>query len=167
LREEVASWLSGAKRVVVVGVGSPIRSDDAVGMAIVEGLRGKVPRSVKLLACETSPESYTSVIKRHRPTHVLIIDAADIQSRPGDAQLVDPQRTVGSMVSTHTLPLKVFSAYIEQTTGASVRLLAIQPQSIAFGTGMTKALSDAAADISKMLIDVLHALFAREGATTR
>lgn len=166
-RGELASWLSGAERVVVVGVGSPIRSDDAVGIVIVKGLKGKVPRNVKLLICETSPESYTSTIKRSRPTHVLIIDAADVQSNPGSSQLVDPKRTMGSMISTHTLPLKIFSEYIEQVTGASVRLLAIQPESIDFGTSMTDTLRKAASENSKILIDVFHKLFDVQGQNGR
>jgi len=159
MREALASWLSGAKRVVVVGVGSPIRSDDAIGLVIVRGLRGKVPGNVKLLICETALENYASTIKRNRPTHVLIIDAADIRSSPGSSQLVDPKRTVGSTISTHALPLKIFSEYIEQVTGTSVRLLAIQPESIAFGTSLTGTLKEAAKENSRIISGVLNSIF--------
>lgn len=159
MREELTSWLSGAKKVIVVGVGSPIRSDNAVGIVIVMGLRGKVPANVKLLVCETALENYASTIKRSRPTHVLIIDAADILSSPGSSQLVDPKRTVGSMISTHTLPLKIFSEYIEQVTGASVRLLAIQPESITFGTSLTDTLQKVASENSMIISVVLNSIF--------
>jgi hydrogenase 3 maturation protease len=155
----LASWLSGAERVAVVGVGSRIRSDDAVGVVIVEGMMGGVPPDVALLICETSPESCTSSIRRGRPTHILIIDAAEIHSAPGSAELVDPKMTTGSTFSTHTLPLRILSEYIEQETGASIRLLAIQPKSIAFGTCLTDALSNAASAYSNILIDVLQMTF--------
>jgi len=161
MREELASWLYGAKRVIVVGVGSPIRSDDAVGTVIVGGLRGKVPENVKLLVCETSPENYITTIRRGRPTHVLIIDAADMRSSPGSSRIVDPKETSGSMISTHTLPLKLFSDYIEQVTGASVRLLAIQPESVALGKGLTDALGKAASENTRIIVDVLNAIFRR------
>jgi len=156
---ELASWLCGAKRVVVIGMGSPIRTDDAVGTVIVGDLRGKVPENVKLLVCETSPENYTSTIKRSHPTHVLIIDAADIRSSPGSSRLVDPKKTVGSTISTHTLPLKLFSEYIERLTGASVRILAIQPESVAIGRCLTDALGKAAAENLRIILNALNAIF--------
>jgi len=159
MREELASWLRGAEKVVVIGIGSSIRTDDAVGTVIVRGLKGKVPDNVKLFVCETSPENYISTIRRNRPTHVLIIDAADIRSSPGSTRLVDPKRMVGSMISTHTLPLKLSSEYIEQMTGASVRLLAIQPESVAFGKGLTGALGKAASENLGIISGVLNAIF--------
>ena len=40
LRKGPDEWFKGKKRVVVVGVGNPIREDDNVGLKILAGLAG-------------------------------------------------------------------------------------------------------------------------------
>jgi Ni,Fe-hydrogenase maturation factor len=55
---ELQTWFEGAKKVVVAGIGNPNRSDDYVGLKIVEDLHGKVRKDVCLLECETVPESF-------------------------------------------------------------------------------------------------------------
>jgi hypothetical protein len=41
VEKDLKDWFKGKKRVVVVGVGNPIRQDDNVGLKILEGLQGK------------------------------------------------------------------------------------------------------------------------------
>ena len=85
LREDFKNWFADAKKIVVAGIGNPIRSDDYVGLKIVQNLRGKVPETVCLLECETVPENYLSEIEQFKPTHVLLIDAAFLGLKPGEA----------------------------------------------------------------------------------
>jgi hydrogenase maturation protease len=40
---------------VVVGVGNALRGDDAVGIAVAERLRGRVPADVDVVECEQEP----------------------------------------------------------------------------------------------------------------
>ena len=58
VEKELRTWLSCARRVVVAGVGNPIRMDDFVGVKIVRDLQGKVSERVLLIECETVPESF-------------------------------------------------------------------------------------------------------------
>jgi len=58
IERELENWFADAKKVVVAGIGNPIRSDDYAGLKIVEKLKGKLPETVCLLECETVPESY-------------------------------------------------------------------------------------------------------------
>ena len=54
IEEELANWLAEKKKVVVAGIGNPIRTDDYVGLNIVEKLKGKLPETVfclKLRQC--------------------------------------------------------------------------------------------------------------------
>ena len=43
IQEELKKWLSKAERVVVAGIGNPMRMDDFVGVKIVQDLRKKAP----------------------------------------------------------------------------------------------------------------------------
>ncbi len=58
IEKDLTDWLKGAKRVVLVGVGNPIRQDDNVGLRVIQGLQGKLPGSICLLECEMVPEGY-------------------------------------------------------------------------------------------------------------
>ena len=157
--KELASWLRGAGRLVILGIGSPIRRDDSIGLAIVNQLKGKVPRTVRLINCETVPESFTQDVERFHPTHVIMIDAALLKLPPGRARLVPPEKIKGLAISTHTLPLNIFAEYVKQTTKAKVILLAIQPKDTSFGTGLTPELEKT----SKSLAELLEKIVANIG----
>jgi hydrogenase 3 maturation protease len=153
--KELETWLSGARRVVVAGVGNPIRMDDFVGVRIVQGLRGKVSERVYLLECETVPESFVQQIADFNPTHVLLIDAAILALRPGELRLIEPGKlTSFPAFSTHMLPLRIFCEYLATVTRAKIGLLLIEPGRTDFGEGLTREVETSA----KLLIDSLYRL---------
>ena len=55
---DLKNWFIDAKKVVLAGIGNSIRTDDYVGLKIVEDLKGKLPDTVLLVEAETVPESY-------------------------------------------------------------------------------------------------------------
>lgn len=149
------TWLSDARRVVVAGVGSSLRRDDFVGVEIVRKLRNKVSKFVCLIECETVPESFIEPIIQFKPTHVLIIDSALLNLKPGSSRLVEPDEIAGVPISTHALPLSIFCEYLAKMTGAKVALLAIQPRETGFGGGLTDELEKAAEDLTDILLKFL------------
>jgi hydrogenase 3 maturation protease len=154
--EELKNWFAGAKNIVIAGIGNPIRSDDYVGLKILEDLQGKMPQNVCLLECETVPESYLLDIEEFNPTHVLLIDAAFLGLNPGEVSLVDSEKiTDFSAITTHMLPLRIFCEYVKQATGAKIALLLIEPKSMEFGEGLTAEVQSAAERITKILLDLL------------
>ena len=156
IEKELANWLTGAKKVVIAGIGNPIRTDDYAGLKIVEQLKGKLPETVCLLECETVPESYLLEIEEFYPTHVLLIDAAFLGLNPGEASLVDVEK-IGdfSAITTHLLPLRIFCDYVKQVTGAKIALLLIEPKSMEFGEGLTAEVQVAAERLTKILLGLL------------
>ncbi len=156
LQKELKEWFAGARKVVVAGIGNPIRSDDYVGLNIVEDLKGKVSENVCLLECETVPESYLLDIETFNPTHVLLVDAAFLGLKPGDICLVDAEKVaIFPTVTTHLLPLRVFCDYIKQATGAKIGLLLVEPKSMEFGEGLSVEVESAAQKILAVLTDLL------------
>src|SRR5512135_1114345 len=90
LRAELEAFLGDpeGRRVVLVGIGSPMRHDDVVGLKVLEYLEGKTPKNVLLLSTETVPESYTGAIRDFTPTHVILLDAADFKGSSGEGRII-------------------------------------------------------------------------------
>jgi len=156
IEDELRRWLSNARRVVIAGIGNPLRRDDFVGIKIAKNLRNRVSRSVYLIECETVPESYIGPITEFKPTHVLVIDAAFLNQKPGSSKLVKPdQMAVIPPTSTHALPLQIFCEYLARTTEAKIALLAIQPKDTRFGEGLTAELKETAKYLTNLLSKIL------------
>lgn len=156
IEKDLANWFAGSKRVVIAGVGNSIRSDDYVGLKIVEQLKGKLPQSVLLIEAETVPESYLSDIEEFCPSHVLLIDAAFLGLKPGKASIFDAETVQNySAITTHLLPLRVFCEFVKQATGAKIGLLLIEPASMEFGEGLTFEVESAAKQLTEIMIKLL------------
>jgi len=154
--KDLERWLSGATRVVVAGIGNPIRSDDFVGVRIVQGLRARVSKNVFLIECETVPESFVQQILDFKPSHVLLIDAAMMSLRPGQSKLVDPSQLSDSPAfSTHILPLRIFCEYVGRVGSARIGLLLIEPKNTDFEEGLTPEVAAAAEKIIESLLKTL------------
>jgi hydrogenase 3 maturation protease len=150
-KEELRRWLYGAERVVVAGIGNPLRKDDYIGVKIVKDLAGKVSRNIYLIECETVPESFIEPIINFKPTHILLIDAALLNQKAGTMRFTEPNFAKTPPISTHALPLQVFCEYLQAMTGAKIRLLAIQPENTDFGEGLTPKIEKTAEKIASIL----------------
>lgn len=158
VREELKKWLVGSDRIVVAGIGNPIRTDDFVGVKIVQGLQGKVSEKVCLIECETVPESFMQEIVDFKPSHVLLIDAAVLELEPGETRLIFPEQvTEFPTITTHVLPLTVFCEYIAKMTDAKIALLLIVPKSTEFGEGLTLSVETVAEKITGILLELFGA----------
>jgi len=138
--DELARFFSEARKIVIIGVGNPIRRDDSIGVEIINELEGKLPASVLLVKSEVVPENFLDPIIEFNPTHVLIIDAALLNLSPGSVKLVQAREVLKTAISTHTLPIQVFCAYLAQMSGAKIAMLLIQPEDTGFGEGITDEL---------------------------
>jgi hydrogenase 3 maturation protease len=156
IEKELREWFRGARRVVVVGVGNPIRMDDFVGMKIVQDLRGKVDADrVMLIEAETVPENYMQEILEFKPTHILIVDAAKMELKPAESRLISPEQLMNyPAFSTHMLPLRIFCEYLK-TTNAEIGLLLIEPEKADFGEEITSKVETVSRAIYEVLLKLL------------
>lgn len=153
---DLKNWLLNGQRVVIAGIGNPLRKDDFVGVEIVRNLQNKVSQFVYLIECETVPESFIEPIIEFKPTHILIIDAALLNLKPGSSKLIEPDQMIKHhAISTHALPLRIFCEYLAETTGAEIALLVIQPKDARFGEGLTTELRKTAVKFTNLLSRIL------------
>ena len=156
LQTDLERWLKKSKKIIIAGIGNPIRNDDFVGVKIVQELKNKVPNEVQLYECETIPESFLEPIIELNPTHILLIDAALLGLKPGAIRLIKPEQVINfSPITSHTLPLRVFCEFIKKTTESKIALLLIEPKNTDFGEKITLEVQAAAEEIIKLLPKLL------------
>jgi hydrogenase 3 maturation protease len=144
-------------RVGIVGIGSDLRGDDAVGPYLVRRLAAMLQESETLLMVDAgpAPENCSGLLRGFKPDLVILMDAAEMKQAPGSIQLIPWQDSIGLSASTHSLPLHLFAKYLEQELKCEIVLLGIQP----FNIGMDAKLHDtlrvsaenAALDIATLL----------------
>jgi hydrogenase 3 maturation protease len=154
-QNQLDEWLKDVRKIVVMGIGNPMRKDDAVGIHVVTNMIGSVSNRVELMRVDTVPESFTANVRRADPSHVLLVDAAEFGEKAGSIKFVGAHDADGFSVSTHSMPLKVLATFLEKTSHAKIALLAIQPKVVEMGDDMTPELVESAKEISRNLIQLL------------
>jgi hydrogenase maturation protease HycI len=145
--EFLKDWLHGAERLAIVGVGSTLRGDDAAGMRVVERLAEEYPEEFNphLMFCpgETAPENFSGKIRAFNPTHLLLIDAADIGITPGEIVEIPADKVGGPGFLSHMLPLKVLVSFLAGDSGMKSMLLGVQYRSLEFDAPLTPEIAAA------------------------
>jgi hydrogenase 3 maturation protease len=132
--ESLGSLLAGATRIAVLGVGSELRADDVVGLLVARRIAEAFPGSPSVLAIEgaTAPENFTGQILRFAPSHLVVVDCADLGEAPGSARIFPPSEISGASSNTHTLPLKIIVDYLNSSHPCQTIVVGIAPRSLAF-----------------------------------
>jgi len=105
-------------------IGNRDGGDDAVGPYIADQLKST---TVDVLNCGTTPENYTSLVKKHDPKRLIIIDAVEMELSPGEIRIV-PKEKIGVMhISTHGIPISVLIGHLEQYV-ENIIFIGIQPE---------------------------------------
>lgn len=150
---EFVRAMAGATRIAVLGIGDDLNPLDRPGILAAVLIHGLERPDVTVFLPGTMPENFTGGLRELRPSHVVMIDAADMGRPPGSLGLIHPARVRGQRFSTHAMPLTLVIEYLEKELGASVVLVGIQPDEV--------APSEAEAGVSPEVIAGLRRL--REG----
>lgn len=146
-------------RLVILGVGNILRGDDALGPEFISRLRGKLPKNVKLIDGGVAPENFIGHIRRFKPTHVLLIDAASFGGKPGEMRLISPEHISGVALSTHSIPLCALADFIGRCVGAKVMLLGVEPKSLNLGEDVSPEVKESVKLGSKILIETINSIW--------
>lgn len=154
---DISSFFRDMSKVVVVGIGSELRGDDAAGVLVTRNLRKRVKsQNVLIIDAGVAPESFTSQIRKFKPSHVILIDAADFGAEPGAVIFADSSAAIGQSISTHRLPLSVLSDYLRNQTSAKVFIVGIQPSEAEMGSKMSEKVMGAVGEVTEALAKKLR-----------
>lgn len=175
----IRALVAGARRLVIAGVGSDVRNDDAIGSLVardvITGLhreasaRGIIParivenelielRNVLIIDTCVVPEQFITTIHEFNPDLVIILDAAVMagETMPGDIFFVNESELDGTTFSTHTLPLRQFIEVLQALgTAATFRIVGIQPANLDHGEVLSPAVTDAKIFLGSMLLQCI------------
>lgn len=157
LKKILTSTLKNAGKIGVLGVGSELRGDDACGILVAARLveicptKGRSRPRVKVFFGATAPENLTGEIKRYNPTHLLVVDSANMGKKPGTVQWIEMDKTQGLSFCTHNLPLKILTDYLAQSIHCEIMVIGIQPKSIEFGKAVSASVQKSANRLADMI----------------
>lgn len=138
-------------RIAVVGVGNPMRSDDAAGVLVARALvqRPCAADTEHILIIEAghAPENMTGQLIKFAPDLICITDAADMGKTPGTIQLISEETIDGMSASTHSLPLSMFARYLKLELTCTIIFLGIQLGSNEVGERVSPEVSQAVNEI--------------------
>jgi len=144
---------------IVLGIGNRLGCDDAAGTCVVDILnqgqhktRALLPTEIMAIDVGTAPESYTSVIRRHRPDLLIMIDTADMGLPTGVLRAITPEKISILSFSTHNIPLSMFISYVEEFCG-EILLVGVQPEQMAMGSGISKAVQKSVKKLAEIILE--------------
>ncbi len=152
--DELRNFIAGGNKIAILGIGNDLRSDDGLGLYIIEKLSIEDPR-LMVENVGSVPEGFTRPLAEFGADRIIMVDAADMNKPAGHIELVTKDRIGGINISTHSMPLSFLMMYLEQETGGTTILLAIQPKSIQFGEGLTPEIQEVADQTINTLESVL------------
>jgi len=144
---------------IVLGIGNRLGGDDAAGTCVVDmlhrrrqGAKTLLPAEIMAIDAGTAPESYTSVIRRHRPDLLILVDAANMGLSPGALRTITPEKIGILSFSTHNIPLSMFISYVEEFCG-KVLLVGVQPEQTETGMGISKAVRKSVKKLAEAILE--------------
>ncbi|NHV11894.1 MAG: hydrogenase maturation peptidase HycI [Candidatus Verstraetearchaeota archaeon] len=166
----IYKFLEGFRKVVIMGIGNELRGDDAAGLKVIELLSKRISgyndahdlNSVILLNCSVIPENFLGKVETISPSHVIIIDAVEMQKQPGTIGLFRKGDLLHSAtISTHNISPEILFTYLEEIVGAKVLLIGIQPKILDFYEGLSQEVCNSV----ELITDIVWRVITYEGAT--
>ena len=154
---QLNDFLDDFKKLIILGVGNELKSDDGIGPFIVKNLMAENIESDKLLLinAETVPENFTGKIRKENPSHVIIVDACQMGCQPGDIKIVDKDDFTNIGISTHSMSLSYFVKYLERDTDFKIIFVGIEPETMDWGANPTENVENTAYYFIKIIKGLL------------
>jgi hydrogenase maturation protease len=129
---------SRSGKILFVGIGNVLRSDDGVGVFICRNL--KPSRCGSVLVVETGIENYIGKINRSDARLLILVDCVDFGREPGYYDLLPAEDLADLTVHTHSISLKMISELFRMPAW----ILGIQPADTTFGEELSGPVRQAA-----------------------
>lgn len=150
---------ANSTKIAILGIGNTFRSDDAAGILIARALlESRFTRDLEhvlIMDSGHAPENSTAELRRFAPEIILMIDAAEMNERPGSIRWIDMNELDGMSASTHSMPLSMLARYLTLELHCEIKLLGIQPQSNTVGEWVSPQVVASVNEIVASLISSL------------
>ena len=130
-----------------------MRGDDAIGPILARKLKVifKNQKDFIIINAETVPENYTGLIRKEEPSHIIFIDAVEMDMNPGEIKLIESNEIANYSISTHAMPISFMIKYIESFTDAKILLIGVQPKNIDLSNQVSDEVKNGVKELSRIL----------------
>ncbi|MEV7687529.1 hydrogenase maturation protease [Streptomyces bungoensis] len=154
-----------SSRVVVIGVGNPLRGDDGAGPAAVEALRGRVPEDTVLAVSDGEPARMLD-LWRGADTVVVVEALRTRPARPGALHTLTPAEAAGhapGTASTHAIGLGECIALAEALDRLPPRLVvhAVEVADVGLGARLSEAVRSSLPELTERAAASVRQAYAR------
>ena len=147
---DLTDILQEANRLLFIGVGNVLKSDDGVGVIISRNIVERP--GVSILTVEVSIENYIGKINSMEPEEIVIIDCMELGSEPGTFRLLTLDKVEDITFNTHNISLARLGDFFNYPT----YVLGIQPQNVAFGDELSSPVLEAANKIIHQINQIIN-----------
>ncbi len=145
---------------LVVGVGHPLRGDDAVGSAVAAALEPCF--AARVIDAGSVPESYLGPMTAVAGRPVVFVDAVLHGGAPGSWCLVPALELAARAPDTHRASLHLMAELLS-AHGIAAWVVGIQPRDTDFGATLSVPAERAVAELTGLLASALATQPAEEG----
>jgi len=139
-------------------MGNELRADDAIGLLVVRLLKPYSHNRLQVFEGHMTPDVFIAPACAAHPTHLLIVDAAELYKKPGAWQVLFPNEVEEGLFTTHTIPVVEVASEIQRRCGAKVAFLGIQPKSRDISLSQSKECLRAAEEIADIIRRIITTL---------
>ena len=149
------------KKIVVMGVGNYILSDEGIGIHVIKELeKMQWPENVEIYDCGT-----TGILSFHKFVEadiIIAIDAIALKEEPGTIRIYEKEDIMFSKVpmkiSPHQLGFQetLFQAELHSKLPEIVTLIGVVPESYAAGTELSECLAEVLPEVIKITIEYIN-----------
>lgn len=183
LKDAFDNFIKGYKKLIILGIGNELRGDDALGSFIINDLQNSnicnnisdniydtnydnpnfnvnesdIINNKKIILIDggSAPENFTGLIKKEKPSHLLIIDAALMDTEPGTIKFVNKDEIADINASTHSMSLSFLINYLENYIDFEFLFIGIEPLSMDLGENLSLKVLKSLEFIKHMIVSAL------------
>lgn len=138
---DLKDLLDRASRLLFIGVGNVLKSDDGVGVRISRQIIERP--GILSLTVEVSIENYIGKINSLEPDEIVLIDCMELGKLPGSYRLLALSEVEDITFNTHNISLGRLGDFFQYPS----YVLGIQPASIEFGDTLSPSVENAVRQI--------------------
>ena len=132
---------------ILLGIGNPLNGDDGAGIYVSEQFNEDGWIS---LSCGTAPENFTGIVRKTRPTCLVLVDAAAMGISPGEYRIIPRPRIEDVGMGTHQLPLSLLIDFLSDSAERII-LIGIQPERAGTGEEISLRVKEGAERLVQVL----------------
>lgn len=133
--------LLNSKKILFVGIGNALKSDDAIGIYICKNIQQS--NKIETLIVESGIEKFVGKINSINPEILILVDCTDFNEEPGFIRLLPIEQIQDFTFNTHTISVRRISEFFRMKTF----LLGIQPENVKFGEVFSKRVLNSADEL--------------------